>query len=99
MTYTIIAGILGVIFLLAGGIIGYYTPAKRDPSKESTITDKIGPLISKDFVVRPQKIYNDLYGDDLERKRTIMRTTGLIFFILGCLLSMSVFIFDFILIK
>lgn len=94
MSIAFIVGISGIILLLIGGLISYYIPGKRDPSKESTLTDHLGPMLIKNFTIRPQKIYNDFVGDELEKKRTLMRNIGIVLFVLGCLLSIAYLILD-----
>lgn len=93
MTLTYIFTAVGTILSFAGGLIVILVPAKRDPSKETSIADIIAPYLIKDCLISTQKIYNDLYGDDLERKRTIKRTIGIVSFVLGNLFLLTSLIF------
>jgi len=89
MSLTFIITFLGTLLSSIGGLIVILTPGKRDPKKETSLTDRILPFLVKDSPVSPQKIYNDLYGDELEKRRTIRRNFGIIFFSIGSVLLLA----------
>ena len=97
MTLTYIFTVLGTLLSFTGGIIVILLPGKRDPSKETSLAEKISPFLIKDNTISPQKIYNDLYGDDLERRRTIKRNIGIICFVVGNLLLLASLVLFYIL--
>jgi hypothetical protein len=86
MSLTFVITFLGTLLSSVGGLIVILTPGKRDPKKETSLTDTILPFLVKDSPISPQKIFNDLYGDKLERKRTMLRNFGIICFSVGSLL-------------
>jgi hypothetical protein len=89
MALSYIFTVLGTVLSFTGGLIVIVIPGKRDPSKETSLADRIAPFLIKDSTLTTQQIYNDLYGDDLERRRTIKRNIGIICFVVGNLLLLA----------
>jgi hypothetical protein len=89
MNIKILISILGIVLDLSGGLILAFTPGKRDKSKETSLVDQIGPYLSKDSPISPQKIFNDLYGDDYERKNAIKWWLGVFCFFAGSIILIA----------
>ena len=89
MSLTFVFTFLGTLLSFIGGLIVILAPGKRDPKKETSLTDRILPFLVKYSPISPQKIYNDLYGDELEKRRTRHRNFGIICFSVGSILLLA----------
>ena len=88
MSLTFVITFLGTLLSSVGGLIVILTPGKRDPKKETSLTDTILPFLVKDSPISPQKIFNDLYGDKLERNFGIICfSVGSLLLLVGLLLA------------